>query len=143
MTRRIDDGHRTFIGFAADPDVRIWEKTVTPPGVDGGGANDTTTMRNLVWRTKAPKKLKTLTDASATVAYDPAFYDEAVALINVNNLVTITFPDDSTVAFWGWLNNFTPGEAQDGEQPTAEVSVMASNTNEVTQEETAPVYTPG
>ena len=52
---RIDDGHSTTISFADFPTVKFWEKEVTPPGVDGGGPNDTTTMRNVILRTMAPK----------------------------------------------------------------------------------------
>ena len=137
---RIDDGHQTLITFAADPTVKLFEKAVTPPGIDGGGANDTTTMRNMRWRTMAPKKLLTLTDMSFTAAYDPVVYNEAVAMIQVNQLVTLTFPDDSTLAFWGWLNNFTPGEVVEGAQPTAECVVMPSNQDDM-QAEQGPIYT--
>jgi len=51
---RIDDGFQTLVSFANYPDVLLWEKEVTPPGVDGGGANETTTMRNTAWRTRSP-----------------------------------------------------------------------------------------
>jgi hypothetical protein len=137
---RLDDGHQTLVSFAADTDVLFYEKTVTPPGIDGGGENDTSLMQNSTWRTRAPKALKTLTNASMTVAYDPAAYDEAVALIGVNTLVTVTFPDGATVAFWGWLNTFTPGEHVEGEQPTADIEIIPSNQN-ASLAETGPAYT--
>jgi len=127
MTQRMDDGHATYFTFGANPAVKFWEKTVTPPGVEGGGENDTTTMRNANWRTRAPKKLKTLANSSTTVAYDPAVYADAVALLQINQQITITFPDLSTVTFWGWLDTFSPGELTEGEQPTAEITVIPSN----------------
>lgn len=136
---RIDDGFATLISFAEDSDVQMWEKEVTPPGIDGGGENDTSTMRNTTWRTRAPKSLKTLTEGSAVVAYDPAVYDEIVAMLNVNQEITITFPDSSTLVFWGWLNEFTPGANVEGEQPTADITIIASNQN-AAGTETAPVY---
>jgi len=136
---RIDDGHSTTISFAEDSSVQMWEKEVTPPGIEGGGANDTTTMHNSVWRTKSPKKLKSLTDASFTAAYDPAVYDEIVAMLNVNQLITVTFADSSTLAFWGWIDVFKPNAAVEGEQPTAEVTIIPSNQNG-SGVETAPVY---
>lgn len=43
---KLGDGFSTKIAFAADADVSLWEKTVTPPGVDGGDAVDTSTMHN-------------------------------------------------------------------------------------------------
>ena len=116
------------------------EKEVTPPGLAGGGANDTTTMLNSVYRTRAPKSLKTLTDASFTASYDPAVYDTILAQINNNQLITLTFPDTSTYAFWGWLDEFTPNAQVDAEQPTAEITIIPSNVND-SDVETAPVYT--
>lgn len=137
---RIDDGFSTTIGFAGAPSIKFWEKEVTPPGVSGGGAVDTTTMRNEEWRTMSPKQLKTLSPAKLTVAYDPAVYTDIVAQVNVNQLITITFPDGSTLAFWGWLDEFTPGKNAEGEQPTAEVTIQPSNQN-ASKVETDPVYT--
>ena len=141
MTARLDDGYQTLLSFATDPTVLFYEKSVTPPGVDGGGETDTTTMLNTTWRTRNPKALVTLSNASMTVAYDPACYPEIIALVNINNLITVTFPDGDTLAFWGWLNTFTPGENQEGEQPTAEIEIIPSNQN-ASQVETAPVHTP-
>jgi hypothetical protein len=138
---RIDDGFSTTIAFAQAPSIKFWEKEVTPPGVSGGGATDTTTMRNEKWRTMSPKFLQTLTPCKVTVAYDPAVYDDIVAQVNVNQLITITFPDGSTLAFWGWIDEFTPGKNGIGEQPTAEVTLQPSNQN-ASQVETDPVFTP-
>lgn len=138
---RIDDGYQTLISFAADSDVLLYEKTVTPPGIDGGGEVDTTTMHNDTWRTRNPKALVTLSNSTLVCAYDPAVFPEIVALVNVNNLITITFPDTSTLAFWGWLNTFTPNENQEGVQPDANVGIIPSNQND-SGVETAPIFTP-
>lgn len=140
MTQRLDDGYQTLVSFAQDPTVLFYEKTVTPPGVSGGGETDTSLMQNTTWRTRNPKALITMTPASMTVAYDPATYPEIIALVNVNNLITVTFPDGDTLAFWGWLDEFVPGEHQEGEQPTAEITIIPSNQNS-SGAETAPVHT--
>ena len=137
---KIDDGFSTKISFANYATVDFWEKEVTPPGMEGGGANDTTTMRNTTWRTKAPKKLVSLTDCSFTAAYDPVVYDDVVAMINENQLITITFPDGATLAFWGWLDQFTPNACTEGEQPTANCVIVPSNQN-ASGTETEPDYT--
>jgi hypothetical protein len=141
MSERIDDGFSTLITLTSGPTggVKFWEKEVTPPGVEGGGANQTTTMRNLVWRTQAPKKLKTMAEGSAKVSYDPAVYDDIVAMINVNQQIEITFPDDSTLNYWGWLDSFVPDAIVEGQQPTATIKIIPSNQNDA-GEETAPVY---
>lgn len=138
----INDGFQTLISFSANPTIKFYEKEVTPPSLTGGGANDTTTMRNTTYRTKAPKKLKSLGEVSATCAYDPNVYPQIVAMANVNQLITITFPDNSTLAFWGWLDEFVPGSSKEGEQPTASVKVICSNQN-ASLVETAPVFTAG
>lgn len=138
---RIDDGFSTTITFADDSDVQLWEKEVTPPGISGGGANDTTTMQNSAWRTMSPKSLKTLSPASLVVAYDTVLYTEIVAMANSNQLITITFADDSTLAFWGWIDEFTPNRIVEGEQPTAELTIIPSNQND-SGTEVAPVHTP-
>ena len=141
MSRILRDGHSTILTFANIPNVNFLEKEITPPGVDGGGENDVTTMRNEVWRTRQPKKLKTLTPLTLTVAYDPAIYDDVEAQLQVVQLVTITFPDGSEVDFFGWIDSFLPGTNVEGEQPTAEMTVIPSNENEL-QEEVSPVYRP-
>jgi hypothetical protein len=109
--------------------------------MDAGGANDTTTLRNTTYRTRAPKQLITLTEMSVSVSYDASFYDDILGMIKVNQLITITFPDTSTVAFWGWLDKFIPGPVAEGAQPTADVTIIPSNQND-SGVETAPVYTP-
>jgi len=142
---RLDDGHSTKISFSADSSVEFYEKEVTPPGIDGGGPNDVTTMRNLKWRSMSPKKLKTLTDMSATVAYDPLVLNPSTGsvfgLVNVNNEITVTFADGSTLKFWGWLNSFRPGSSREGDQPVAEIVVHPSNhDNASPPAEQDPVY---
>lgn len=139
MAERLKDGHKTLIAFANYPSVKFWEKTVTPPGMDGGGENDTTTMHNDIWRTRQPKKLITLSPCSFSASYDPEVYDSVLDMLNENQLITITFPDGSSLAFWGWLNTFTPGECVEGEQPLADCQIIPSNEDDA-GEETDPVY---
>lgn len=134
----LDDGYQTLISFANDTDVQLREKEVTPPGIAAGGEIDVTTMQNTTWRTRAPKALKTLTNVSLSVAYDPALYDEIVAMAGSNQLITITFPDAQTLAFWGWIDEFTPNANVEGEQPTADITIIPSNQND-SGVETAPV----
>jgi hypothetical protein len=140
----LNEGHPTTITFsqagASGLSVLMLEKEVTPPSLDGGGPNDTTTMRNDAYRTKQPKVLITLGQASFLVAYDPACYDDLVDILNVNGLITITFSDGSTLGFYGWLDKFTPNRITEGAQPTAECIIECSNQNG-SGVETAPDYT--
>jgi hypothetical protein len=138
-TYKLEDGYATLITMANLPNVRLYEKEVTPPAFTGGGPIDTTTMRNSAWRTQAPKMLKTLGHISATVAYATEALESVIAQLHVNQLITVTFPDSSSVQFYGWLESFTPAAHREGELPTAEVVVQPSLVNDA-KEETAPVY---
>lgn len=136
---RIDDGFSTLFEFSLNPNVKLWEKDVTPPGISGGGPTPTSTMRNTQYRTFAPKGLKTLTPASFTGAYDTAVYVQLNSMININQIITITFGDGSKLRFWGWLDEFKPNRIVEGEQPTAECTVQPSNQNS-SNVEVSPVY---
>ena len=103
--------------------------TVTPPGIDGGDAVETSTMHNETWRTMSPRHLKTMTDATLTAAYDPAVYDQIVALCNVHTTITIFFPDGSTLAFYGFLRLFEAQEAEEGSMPQCTVTITPTNTD--------------
>lgn len=138
---KLEDGHSTIITLAADPDVSLWEKSVTPPGIDGGDAVEQTTMHNVTWRPMAPRRLKTLTEMTFTAAYDPDAYNQLVGLINVETTVTVRFPDGSTLAFYGYLKSFEPQELSEGEQPEANCSIVPTNADPVTGAEAGPVLT--
>ena len=139
----INDGFSTTIDFANAPSgvtLLIQEREVTPPSIDMGGENDTTTMRNTTWRTKQPKKLKTLGESSLVCKYDSEFYSQVLDMIGVNTLITVTFPDLTTYAFRGWLDKFTPNAIVEGEMATANVTIIAANQT-AAGVETAPVFT--
>jgi hypothetical protein len=138
----INDGFSTTIYFQNAPSgqtLYFQEVSVTPPGIDMGGENDTTTMRNTAWRTRQPKQLKTLSEFTATCKYDPAVYSQILAMLGDNTIIVVTFPDDSTLRFWGWLDKFIPGESVEGEMSTATITVIPSNQDD-SGNEVAPVY---
>ena len=136
----INDGFSTIINFV-NAGVLFKEKEVTPPGVDGGGENDTTTMRNTAWRTRQPKKLKTLEKLTVKVAWDSAIYTTVIDAINVNSFLSVQFPDNTRLEFWGWLNKFMPDPMKEGEQPTAEIEIICSN-QDGDGNEVGPIYIP-
>lgn len=137
---RLDDGFATFITLAGAPTIKMFEKEVTPLGYSGNGPIDITTMRNTAWRTQSPKALKTLTPVSATVAYATDALEPLQAQVGLNQQITLTLPDGSTMVFWGWLDEFQPGANTEGEQPTASITVQPSN-HDNEGNEVAPVYT--
>jgi len=136
-----DDGYKTTVVFTADATVLFEEKSVTPPSVSGGGEKEVTTMKNTTYRTRMPKKLITIGPMEMVVAYDPGTWTEIIALCNNNDLVTITWPDGATLAFYGYLDEFTPSENVEGEQPEATIVIIPTLKHKTTLAETAPVYT--
>lgn len=148
MSEILTDGFKTTITFtssalasAALVTELMEEQEITPPGISGGGPNDTTSMRNSEWRTRYPKQLKTLTAAPLTIKYDPELYDLINDMINDNQEITVTFPDESTLVFWGWVDSFTPNACVEGEQPTAAMVLEPSNMDgDNDNAEIAPAY---
>lgn len=127
------DGYQSLITFGktgeGHDNIKFFEKSVQPPGIDGGDPIDTTTMHNSTWRTFAARSLKTLTDLTVTAAYDPAVLDtaELQAVANLETTVTVTFSDGSTIAFFGYLRSFEPTEMAEGEQPEGTLTVTPTN----------------
>lgn len=136
----LTDGFATLITFAENGSVQLWEKEVTPPGYEGGGAVDQTTMRNTTWRTQLSRQLTTASAMTLTAAYDPAAYLEVLNMRKTNQQITVTFPDASTLVFFGWIEAFTPNTLTEGEQPTAELTLEVSNIDPADDSETGPVY---
>jgi hypothetical protein len=138
---RLRDGFSTLITLSGAPTIKLFEKEVTPPGFSSGGGIDITSMRNTAWRTMAPRKLKTLSPISATVAFDSDAIPAINGQINVNQLITVTFPDGSKLQFFGFVSEFTPGRFAEGEEPTATITIQPTLIN-ASGQETAPTYLP-
>lgn len=125
---RLGDGFATYYTFGlASPDVGFWEVEVTPVEVDGGDAVETSTMRNTTYKTRWPQSLKSLGSSTLKAAYDPAVYVSLISQVNVNQLITIRFPDHSTLKFYGFIQRFAPDPIRMGEMPTATVTITATN----------------
>jgi hypothetical protein len=137
---KLGDGYQTLLAFASKPSIQLWEKAVKPPGIDGGDGIDTTTMHNQVWRTKDTKHLKTLSESTMTVSYDPDSYNDILTLINKNDSITAHFPDGSALAFYGVLQKFEFGDLKEGEFPEATVSIYPTNYDPTGKVEAAPVF---
>lgn len=124
---KLDDGYRTLITFARAPDIAFWEKTVKPPGLDGGDPINTTTMWNTRWRTMKTRQLITMSEGTAKVAYDPKLYTTILSILNQPDTVTYRFPDGSTVAVYAALQKFEPDDLEEGSQPEATITILMMN----------------
>lgn len=140
---KLGDGFRTLVTLSSDTNIELWEKSVTPPGIQGDDPTDTTTMQNTTWRTKSPRGLATLTDMTFTAQYDPVIYQSIIAILLDNITITIQFPDHSTLAFYGFVQSFIPGELVEGTPPEATITIVPTNQDPTTCDEEGPVYTAG
>ena len=139
---RLKRGYRILINIQGDENINFWEMTVKPPGLDGGPPIDTTTQWNDVYRTMVPEALVTMTDMTFKAAYDPEVYDSVVATINKERIITVPFPDTSSICFYGFLQKFEPSDASEKEMPTSSVTITPTNQDPNTGDEEPPVYTP-
>lgn len=137
---RLDEGFSTKVTLARNTTVSIWEKTIKPPGVDGGEAVETTTMHNLTLRTMAPRVLKTMTPMTFKGIYDPNLYNQLFSIVNVRDTITVKFSDNSTLAFWGYVQKFEPAEISEGAPCEADITIVPTNTD-LSGVEQAPVLT--
>ncbi len=141
--RFLGDGYQTLVALTADTNIEFFEVTVTPPGIEMDDPNDTTTMHNVDWRTMSPRTLSKLTDTTITANYDPVVYNSILAIIGTVTVVTIHFPDGSSLCFYGFVKSFQPGELSEGNKPTCTVMIVATNQDPLTCAEAGPVYTAG
>ena len=137
----LDDGYSCKIACALDPDISFWEKTVSPPGLDGEDALSITTMHNTAYRTFAPRSLITLPEMTCTCGYDPDVYDEIIAIINTNTSWTVHFPDTSTLDFFGYLKTFDVADLSEGGEVEATVTIVPTNYDSANNVEQGPVMT--
>lgn len=120
----LKNGQGTTYTFSLNDAILLQEKEVTPMGFDGGGSIDITTMRTQKRRMKEPKNIYDVTDSTATVAYAPNILPQILAMRQQNQLITVNFPDGSGWQDWGALDKFVPGSNKEGEQPTAELTII-------------------
>jgi hypothetical protein len=139
----LKDGLSTFITFSLDANVVLYEKEMNPPGKDMGEKIDTTSMRNGAVRTAWAKSLYTLTPITIQCSYDSDAYNsvgDRGSMLGVNQLMTATLPDSSTIDFWAFIKHFIPKPHKEGEQPMAEVVLEPTNYDD-SFNETEPVFT--
>lgn len=135
----LKDGYKTIYSIAGIT-AKFEEIGVTPPELDAGGEISQTTMRNARWRTSVGKQLISMGTMTSKVAYEPAVYPQIQAILGQTKLITITWPDGATVAFYGSVDKFTPDELVEGTRPEATMTIIP-NMQTAVGVETAPVYT--
>lgn len=138
---KLENGYRSLITFAADPDVSLWEMEVGHAGLDGGDPIDTSTMHNDTWRTKSPRALIDSSPFTCRFAFDPAVKSQLVSLVNVRTTVTVRFRDGSTEAQYGYLQTTEFDPMVEGEMPTGTATICPTNWDPTNFAEEGPVLT--
>lgn len=124
---RLDNSFATLISFSLDPTIGLWELGIKPPGGQRGNI-DTTTGRNVTFRTKIFKKLLELTEGSIRVAYDEGHYNRIMAMVGKNQQITISWPTGRPMSFWGGLDAFAPDELSDDDEKRPMASIKITPT---------------
>jgi hypothetical protein len=143
--RKIPDGYQTLVTFSLFPSIALFEKSVKPPGYDGGEPIDTTTMFNAFWHTKSPRSLVDMKECTFTCAYTlhtlalPEALNDVWSMLNVRQTITVTFPDGSQLAFYGYLQKFEMGDLKEGEFPEATCTIQPTNFDHVNGVEAGPI----
>jgi len=140
----LESSHATKIASVLDPDISFWEKSVKPPGIDGGDPVSQTTHFNTTWRTMAPRILKTLTPINVSdAAYDPQVFSQILAIVNVNTEWTVHLSNGDTIAVWAYLRSAEPNDLPQDEsnvQPSLSIVIQPTNRDSSGAEQ-GPVYT--
>lgn len=125
-TEVLPDGFSTIVTLD-EGEVRLKLKSINPFGLVGGGAVPQSTMENIRYRTQLPKQLADVSDLTGKYAYASDSLDDVISQLQVNQEIHVTHGDGETWAFFGWLEEFQPGESKEGEQPEATCKFLASN----------------
>lgn len=136
---KMPDGFKCVIAFSLKPTIRLWERDLTSPGIDGGDVIDTTTQHNVAWRTAFPRSLKTMTPFTFQAAFDPDVIQDLIIYINRNQAMTFWYPSGDSWDFWATMNKFEPGTLKEGEFPMATVTITPTNTDN-NMNEAPPVF---
>jgi len=137
---QLEEGFSATLAMENLTTISFWEKTMGAPAIEGGDPIDQSTMHNTTWMTQLPPTLLKLESFTLTAAYDPNLISQAIAQKNVNQTLTVTWPDGSTLSFYGWLRKTEFADMSHGTLPEVTITLEASNIDPTTMTEEAPVY---
>lgn len=142
----LENGYQALITHSLDPDLSIWEIEVGSAGIDGGEPIDTTTQHNDVYRTRAPRALKSYEPFDVKFAYEAGVQKSQIeSLINLRRsgataaVVTETMPDGTTLCYYAYYQKVVFDPKVEGELPTGTLTVVPTNFDPINRVEAGPV----
>ena len=138
---KIGNGFPTTIALSLNNAINIFEKTVMPPGIDGGEMIDVTTMLNIAWRTMIPRNLKTLSPITIVGLYSAYLFIDIWAILNQQGAASVHFPDGDVLSFYATLNKFEAPAHAEGVAPEGTFTLTPTNWDPVNLVEAAPIMT--
>lgn len=138
---KLEDGFRSLHTFSHNATIGLWEVDIAPPGDDGGEPINTTTMHNITYRTMSPRALISSSPSTIRFAYDPAARASIRQELNREQTMTVTFPDGSTEAYYGFLQSVTFDALVEGTMPMGTAVIQPTNFDPTNRVEAGPVVT--
>jgi hypothetical protein len=125
-TRILPNGFKTTI--VIDGISALFEPVdITPASLTADDAVEQTNMLNNNWRTFLGGALLTMGDISITVHYSVAAFDQIKNILRQNRVVTVRFPDGSSLLTYCIIQGFEPSALTINEKPTATLTLKPSN----------------
>jgi hypothetical protein len=138
----LENGYQSLFVFSLDPDFAMFEVSVQSGDVDGGDKIDITTMLRTQKRAYAPRALSMDGDVTVEAGIASGTRDQANALVNRRGSVTEWLPNGAAYSYHGFLQKATFTKRAEGEFPNGTFTIVITNTDPETGEETETVYTP-
>jgi len=115
------DGYNIRISLV-NQGITVYEKNVTPDGVEGGDPINITTNDNGDFQSFAPRSRKQRTPSQSEVTYNETDLDALDAAVDQSDDILIVWPDDTTRLQSGWLRSNIANQTSEGEQPTTNLT---------------------
>jgi hypothetical protein len=136
----MQDGFSIKVALEDNATISLWEVSVKPPSMGVGDKIDHTTQHNTLYRTAVLRQLIEVGQVTGDCAYDPNIYTQITSVLGVRGGVTVTFPDGTTLDFWGGLTLFDPQPMSEGNPPRANFTIEVCNLDDA-HAEAGPVLT--
>jgi hypothetical protein len=140
---KLGRGAVCYITFANNPDLNVWEKSLTPSGLKCDERKDSSTFHNQRRRTFRPGRLKTSGDIQVVCGYDANQLQELYDQVGIRTTVTVTLPNGLKIADYAWLDEIAFNDHNEDDDPEATLTIAIGAQDWDTCEEEDPTIVVG